>query len=83
MVREDQAHRSTGFSAGLGEDESIQFAGLAALVCGLNPLAALDCHDPVEMVALESAVEHAAKLRDAERQDLANKFGEVMSKVFS
>jgi hypothetical protein len=52
-----------------------------ALASGLDPLLVLDCHDPVEMLALEAAVTGAARLRGQERQDIANRLAEVLSKI--
>jgi hypothetical protein len=80
MERQNEARGSAGFSEALAERVGIQFAGLA-LTLGLDPLRILDCHDPVEMAALEAVVAEADRLRALERQDIANRLADVMAKI--
>jgi hypothetical protein len=80
VVRENEARGPAGFSKALAENEVVQLAG-RALSGGLDPLLVLDCHDPVAMLALETAVNEAAKLRGQERQDLAVRLAEVLARA--
>lgn len=80
MEREDQARGLAGFSEALVESEAVRFAA-QALTCGLDPRLVLDCRDPVERVVLEAVVEEAARRRGRERQDLAVRLAEVLSKI--
>jgi hypothetical protein len=80
MVGENEAGGPAGFSEAVAENEAVELAG-RALAVGLNPLAILDCHDPVAMLALEATVNEAARLRGQERQDIANRLAEVLAKM--
>jgi hypothetical protein len=48
---------------------------------GADPLLALDCSDPVTMLALQGALDHAAELHAEWRQDLAVRLNNVIAKA--
>jgi hypothetical protein len=82
MVGQDHPGGASGFRQAVAGNEGVQGAGLA-LACGLNPLSVLDCRDPVEVIVLEEVVMEAARIHGQWRQDIANRFAEVMAKILS
>ena len=82
MVRKDLPRGVAGFSEDLLTREPVQ-AAVMALLHGVDPLAILDCHDPVKAAVLGAVVEEATRLHGQVRQDLANRVGNRLAQALS